>query len=248
MICIILAAGYATRMYPLTKTFPKPLLKVKGITILDRLIADIDPVSAITGIHIVTNHKFYAHFHAWLAKQSYQTPITIIDDGSTTNENRIGAVKDIQFALDSMTAPEDVLIAAGDNVLDFSLAGFIHFYEQKHKSMVMCYHEPVLQRQQKTGMITIDGNRHIISFDEKPQNPKSDLAVPPFYIYTAHDLELITQAIKGGLSEDALGSLIAWLSQRTNVYAWLMPGTRYDIGSMEGYERVENEFRSMFTP
>ena len=131
MICMVLAAGYATRLYPLTENFPKPLLKVKDKTILDWLLDDIDSAKEISKYVIISNHKFVEHFENWAKNKKLSAPIVVLDDGSTDNDNRLGAVKDIEFAIEKENIDEDLLIIAGDNVLDFSFGGFINYFKEK---------------------------------------------------------------------------------------------------------------------
>lgn len=131
MVCIVLAAGYATRLYPLTENFSKPLLPVAGKPILNWLLDDLDAQAYITKFGVISNHKFIEHFNAWQAKQSYTKPMEILDDGSTDNEHRLGAVKDIQFAIETLDIKDDLLVIAGDNVLDFSLGEFMAFAQDK---------------------------------------------------------------------------------------------------------------------
>ena len=138
MKSIILAAGYATRLYPLTEKFPKPLLPVGSSTILDRLLSDIDAIPDISEHIIISNHKFISHFESWKQKKTLQKPIVLLDDGSTANENRLGAVKDLVFAIESLHIGEDILVLAGDNVLDFSLVPFV-MYQKKVSSSVYCF-------------------------------------------------------------------------------------------------------------
>lgn len=242
MICIVLAAGYATRMYPLTENFPKPLLDVQGKPILNWLLEDVDSIKEINQTYIVSNHKFIRQFQAWLEEQRFKNPITLLDDGSETNESRIGAVKDIQVALKAAGEAQDALVIAGDNVLEFSFDGFIECFMACGHSCIMTYHEPDVAKQRKTGIITIDNEGRVTSFEEKPKEPKSDLAVPPFYCYTEADLSLIDTAIVDGCSTDAPGSLAAWLSKYSVVHAWQMPGKRYDIGSLDGYRDVQEQY------
>lgn len=246
MKCVVLAAGYATRLYPLTENFPKPLLPVGGKPILNWLLDDIDTFPEITGHVIISNHKFIKHFEDWKAKQAdshtITKPITILDDGSTDNDHRLGAVKDIQFAVDSLSLDDDLLIIAGDNVLDFSLAGFVAYMREKKTSCVMCHEENELKKQQKTAIITVDENGLITSYEEKPKEPKDNLAVPPFYCYRNEDVERIEEAIADGCGVDAPGSFAAWLSKQTAVHAWKMPGKRHDIGDMKSYEEAQKIF------
>lgn len=242
MICIVLAAGYATRLYPLTENFPKPLLPVGEKPILNRLLDDIDSLSEITGHVIISNHKYIKHFQEWQKQQHYSKPITLLDDGSIDNEHRLGAVSDIQFAIETLHTTEDLLVIAGDNILDFSFGEFIDFTHRKQTSCVMCHEEDELKKQQRTAIITKDENDLITSYEEKPQAPKSNLAVPPFYYYLVSDAARIPEAIIGGCNIDAPGSFAAWLSRKTNVHAWQMTGKRYDIGDMKSYEDVQTAF------
>lgn len=243
MICIVLAAGYATRMYPLTENFPKPLLEVQGKSILNWLLEDVDRLDEISQVFIVSNHKFIGHFQTWLGEQAFTTPVILLDDDSETNESRIGAVKDIQVALKAIGDTQDALVIAGDNVLEFSFAGFVECFRSCGHSCIMTYQESDVARQRKTGIITVDNSGRVTSFEEKPKEPKSDLAVPPFYCYTASDLSLINRAVEDGCSTDAPGSLAAWLSKNSIVHAWQMPGKRYDIGSLDGYKAVQEQYK-----
>ena len=241
MICVVLAAGYATRLYPLTENFPKPLLPVGGKPILNRLLDDIDTLPGITGHVIISNHKFISHFEAW-DKQHYVNQITLLDDGSTDNDHRLGAVKDIQFALDELNLAEDLLVIAGDNVLDFSLAGFLQFAKDKGTSCVMCHEERELKKQRKTAIITKNADDLILTYEEKPQDPKGNLAVPPFYFFRVADAKLIPDAIADDCNTDAPGSFVAWLCKHVPVHAWDMPGKRYDIGDAKSYEAAQAIF------
>ena len=238
MKCIIIAAGYATRLYPLTENFPKPLLEVGGKPILDHLISDIEPM--IDEFVVVTNHKFAKIFEKWA---SNKRNVRIIDDGTQTNETRLGAVKDIQLATKDIE--DDVLVMAGDNLLDFSLKGFVEFSKQKKTSCVMCHEENDLKKKQKTAIITIDDENKILSYEEKPKEPKGKLAVPPFYVYRHEDIRRIQEALDEGCGYDAPGSFAAWLSHKTPMHAYIMPGHRYDIGDLKSYEDVKERFGSM---
>ena len=236
MKAIILAAGYATRLYPLTENFPKPLLDVGGKPILDWLIEDIS--SEIDEFIVVTNHKFADIFKDWSAK--HPENIRIIDDGTSTNETRLGAVRDIQLAAEGID--DDILVMAGDNMLDFSLCGFTKYQKSVGTSCVMCHDEERLAALQKTAVITVDDTGIITSYEEKPAEPKGSLAVPPFYIYRAEDIKRIQEGLDDGCGYDAPGSFAAWLSKKTQMHAWKMDGKRYDIGDVESYESVKRVF------
>lgn len=240
MKCLILAAGYATRLYPLTENFPKPLLEVRGKTILDWLIEDIDSLGMVDAYVVISNHKFAHHFDAWAAKKTQK--ITVVDDGTSSNETRLGAVKDIQFAIDALGLDDDMLVIAGDNLLDFSLTRFMRYAEDKKASCIMRYYESSAQKLSKCGVVCVDKNDKILSMEEKPAQPKSNWCCPPFYYYTRNDARLVAKGIASGCNTDAPGSYIAWLCTQTPVYAMEMPGKRYDIGNLESYEKVQKEY------
>ena len=243
MKCLILAAGYATRLYPLTENFPKPLLKVGDKTILDWLLEDIDTAGVIDRYVVISNHKFAHHFEAWA--ESHRLPITVVDDGTSTNETRLGAVCDIQFALDALALDDDLLVIAGDNVLDFSLTHFIRYAEEKKTSCTMRYWEDDVQRLRKSGVSEIDEEEVLLSLEEKPANPKSNWCTPPFYFYTREDAAKIREAISDGCGTDAPGSLVAWMCQHSVLHSMKMPGSRYDIGNLESYENVQKTYKGI---
>lgn len=243
MKCLILAAGYATRLYPLTENFPKPLLKVGEKTILDWLVDDIATAGLVDEYVVISNHKFAHHFEEWAATRKEQ--ISVVDDGTETNETRLGAVRDIQFAIDALKLDDDMLVIAGDNVLDFSLTHFIRYADSKQSSAIMRYFEPVEAKLRKCGIVEIDSDDKIISMEEKPAEPKSHWCCPPFYYYTKADAQRIPQAIESGCGVDAPGSFIAWLATQTTVYAMEMPGSRYDIGNLESYNEVSSIYKGI---
>ena len=243
MKCLILAAGYATRLYPLTENFPKPLLKVQDKTILDWLIDDIDSLGLVDEYVVISNHKFVDCFRAWSAEKAKK--ITVVDDRTSTNETRLGAVKDIQFAIDTLAIDDDMLVIAGDNLLDFSLTKFIVYAKGKGTSCIMRYYEDSTQKLQKSGVAEVDDNDKILRLTEKPVAPKSNWACPPFYYYTKEDARLVKRGIESGCGVDAPGSYIAWLCTQTTVHAMEMPGKRYDIGNLESYERVQKEYKGI---
>lgn len=239
MKCLILAAGYATRLYPLTENFPKPLLKVGDKTIVDWLIDDLRAANVIDEFVIISNHKFAHHFDAWAAGKDYK--VTVVDDGTSTNETRLGAVVDIQFAISKLGLDDDMVVLAGDNVLDFSLTHFVKFCQEKQASCVMRYWEENVKTLPKRGVLELDGDK-VLSMEEKPANPKTQWCCPPFYYYTREDSKKIPAAIANGCGTDAPGSFISWLLTQSPVFAMEMPGKRYDIGNLESYEKVQKEY------
>ncbi len=243
MKCLILAAGYATRLRPLTDNFPKPLLEVGGKPILDWLVEDIASTGKVDGFVVISNHRFAPIFEKWASGRPED--ITVVDDGTSTNETRLGAVKDIQFAVDALSIDDDLLIVAGDNLLDFSLGAFVDYFLEKGTSCVMRYYEPSEAILRKGGVLEIDENGRILGMAEKPAEPKSHWACPPFYFYKKEDVSRIPEAIASGCGTDAPGSLVAWLSTKVPVHAMEMPGKRFDIGDIKSYEAVKVEFENI---
>lgn len=243
MKCLILAAGYATRLYPLTENFPKPLLTVGEKTILDWLIEDIDATGEVDEYIVISNGKFARHFDAWAAEKTQK--VTVVNDGTMTNETRLGAVMDIKFACEKLSITDDVLIIAGDNLLDFSLADFISYAKAHAASCILRYYEVDEKRLRKSGVVSVCADDRITEMQEKPNEPKSNWCAPPFYYYTSADIALIDKAIADGCGTDAPGSYAAWLAKHSRVYAMQMRGKRYDIGNIESYEQVKRDYRGI---
>lgn len=240
MVCILLAAGYATRMYPLTENFPKPLLEIKGKPILDWVVDDLASGGKIDRYVVISNHKFLSCFEKWAGEKRAQgIPVEVLDDGSTDNDHRLGAVKDIEFAIEKLGLSDDLLVLAGDNVMDFSFNSFVAYFEEKRTTCIMRYRVPGLKGPCKFGVATVDEDGRVLKMVEKPQVPESEWAVPPFYVYKNSDLGLFRKGIESGCKTDAPGSFIEWLCKQTDVHAFEMPGQRFDVGSIEGYEKIK---------
>lgn len=243
MKCLILAAGYATRLYPLTENFPKPLLEVGGKAILDWLVDDVDAAGLVDEYVVISNHKFASQFEAWAAGRPQR--IVVVDDGTCTNETRLGAVRDIQFAIEQRRLDDDLLVLAGDNVLDFSLVRFLRYAMEKKTSCVMRYFEPSEEKLRRCGVALVDEDDLVLSLEEKPAQPKSHWATPPFYFYTKQDARRVRAGIEAGCGTDAPGSFIAWLCAQTTVHSMEMPGRRYDVGNLESYRQVQATYRGV---
>lgn len=245
MKCLILAAGYATRLYPLTENFPKPLLKVGEKTILDWLLEDIETCGLVDEYIVVSNHRFANHFQDWASQHTL--PIVVVDDGTSTNETRLGAVKDIEFAMEALGIDDDVLVIAGDNVLDFSLTSFVRYATEKGTSCTMRYYETDEKRLRKSGVSEVGEQDRLLSLEEKPAKPKSHWCTPPFYFYKKEDIRRIHEAIADGCGTDAPGSLVAWMCSHSTLHSMKMPGNRYDIGNLESYENVQKTYKGIIT-
>ena len=237
---IVIAAGYATRLGELTKNFPKPLLKIGENTILGKMLDDIDQIDDIDEHIIITNHKFAPIFEEWVKEQHYAKPITIVDDGTETNDTRLGAVCDLLFAMEQLHINDDLLVVAADNLLFFSFQEFVDFAKEKDTSCIMCHEQPSIERLQRTGVVELDSDHRVLGMEEKPACPKSHWAVPPFYIYLKKDLGLVRHSVENGCGKDAPGNLAHYMVDRTVMHAWPMTAGRFDIGSIDTYyEAVE---------
>lgn len=235
MKTIVIAAGYATRLGELTKDFPKPLLKIGKKSIMERLMDDIDTVPDIDEHIIVTNHRFAPIFEEWASSRHYTKPLTIVDDGTDSNETRLGAVGDLLFTMRKLNIDDDILVVAADNLLFFSFRDFVAFAKEKQTSCIMYHEQPSIEKLQRTGVIVIDDNNRVLEMAEKPQVPKTHHAVPPFYIYQKKDFDLIRHALENGCGNDAPGNLAHYLAEHTVMHAWPMTGGRFDIGSLDTY-------------
>lgn len=223
MDCIILAAGYATRMYPLTYEYPKALLEMNDKPFLSYLVENVR--NCVDHITVVTNHKFYDRFEAWSA--DYPT-IELIDDGTVSNDTRLGALGDLQLAV---TPGHDYLVMASDNFINFSLSLFIDYYDKVKTSCIMYQEIHDLSRLRRTAVIELYYDT-VTSFVEKPVHPHSNHAVPPFYIYTANDIARLPEALQDRCNSDLLGSFAEWLYNKSTLHAFKMPRTCIDIADL----------------
>ena len=253
---IVIAAGYATRLGELTKNFPKPLLKIGENTILGRMLDDIDKIPEIDEHIIITNHKFAGIFEEWKKKMvgdcksphmgalvpRISKPITIVDDGTETNDTRLGAVCDLLFAMDKLKIDDDMLVVAADNILFFSFQEFVDFAKAKGTSCIMCHEQPSIEKLQRTGVIVLDDNDKVLNMEEKPQEPKSHWAVPPFYIYLKKDLDKVRHSVENGCGKDAPGNLAHYMVEQVEMHAWKMTAGRFDIGSLDTYMEACEKF------
>lgn len=244
MQCILLAAGYATRLYPLTENMPKALLKLGDKTILEMVTDKIDEVDEVENIYIVTNEKFYNNFMEWNKSYSGNKNVKIINDKTTSNDNRLGAIGDLKYVIDTEKIDDEILVMASDNIFDFSLNDFTKMYREKNADMICAHTIENKEDLHSMGVVELDENGRVKSFEEKPKNPKSDLGVPPFYLYKKETLPLIGEYIKEGNNPDAPGHFIPWLISKNDVYAYVFDAVRIDIGTPESYyeacEKLEN--------
>lgn len=242
MKAIILAAGYATRLYPLTKNQPKPLLQVGNQTMLDSIVEKMVAVDEIDEIFIVTNDKFHEHFENWVGQANYDIRLTVINDGTLSNEDRLGALGDIQHVINTAHVQEDLMIVAGDNLFGFSLVDLVTFYKNHDGNAISIYKEADSAQLIRGGTADIDNEGRVIGFEEKPEVVNYPYAVPTFYIIQKEDLHLFNAYQEEGNNMDANGNFIPYLLDHSKVYGFVFDEYRYDIGTLESYEQVQKLF------
>lgn len=248
MKVIILAAGYATRLYPLTLTQPKPLLPVAGRPMIEHVLDRLAPIGGIDRIYIVTNAKFADHFQKW--SEQYHAvhsnlEFTVVNDGTTNEHDRLGAIGDIHYVVKTQNVTDDLIIVAGDNLFSEKLDGFGKFCREKSAPVLALYDIGDLEQIKKYSSISVAADGRITSFEEKPQHPTSTLIGIALYYYPKSTLPLIQQYITEGNNPDQPGRLVQWLYPRTPVYTWRVPGLWFDIGSKETLEEANQIFTKL---
>ena len=238
MKALVLAAGYATRLRPLTESTAKQLLPVGGRPMLDWILDKLRETSA-DEIHLVTNARFARDFERWASRKD----VRVHDDGTTSNDDRLGAIGDIRFVQEHAGLDDDLLVIAGDNLFDYSLRDFEDFWRSKDGSAVAVYDvgDPALASQY--GVISVDRDERITAFVEKPPNPETTLAATATYLYTREHASLVGEYLAGGNPPDAPGNLVAWLYRRAPVYAYRFPGEWFDIGDYGQLLEADNRMR-----
>jgi glucose-1-phosphate thymidylyltransferase len=242
---IVLGAGYATRLYPLTLDQPKPLLPVAGKPMIEHVLDNLRPIKEIDHIYIVTNAKFAEHFQAWADGYQAQhsgAPITIINDLSTDDSNKLGAIGDMNLVLNQAQIDDDIIVVAGDNLFSDSLEHFGDFSRATDAPVLGVYDVGNLEEIKKFNAIEIDDADRITFFEEKPAQPKSTLTGIALYYYPRQTLPLIRQYLNEGNNPDQPGRLVQWLYPQIPFYVWRVPGIWYDVGSKETLEEANRIF------
>jgi glucose-1-phosphate thymidylyltransferase len=238
---LILAAGYATRLRPLTDTWAKELLPVGGRPIVDRIVDNLGEVAEIEEIHLVTNARKAPWFHEWATGRD----VTIHDDGTTSNDDRLGAIGDMLFVIDRIGAPDDLLVIAGDNLFDFRLSDLVAFWQTKGVASAVAVRDVgSLELARRYGIVDLDPDGRIRSFVEKPTDPPSTLAATATYLYHREHVGLIRTYVESEANADQPGRLVAWLHRREPVYGWVFTEPWYDIGDHEQLLEADNRLRA----
>ncbi|MDP8266141.1 MAG: nucleotidyltransferase family protein [Candidatus Aceula meridiana] len=246
MKVLILAAGYGTRLYPLTKEKPKPLLPISEKPILNYLIEKFQDASLVSEIITVTNDKFYDIFNAW-AKENKDFPVklTVVSDGTKTPDDRLGSIGDIRFVVEKEKIEEDLLVIGGDNLFDYDLDDFLKFSgENSDKVTVGLYDIKEIAQASKFGVAAIGENKKVVSFYEKPAEPKTSLIAMCLYYFPKNTMALIDKYITEGGKQDRAGDYIGWLCGQDLLCGFQFEGKWYDIGSIEAYNEAQEEFKN----
>lgn len=243
MKAIILAAGYATRLYPLTENKPKALLPIAGKPILDYIVDQIETVDQIDSLVIISNDKFYNNFTEWQQTRKTHLEIMVLNDKTTNDENKLGAIGDVSFAIEQLSIDEDILVLAGDNIFTFELKDFVDYYNEKNEDVILVKRIENKEELKRMGNAVIDETGKVLDMVEKPENPPSDIAVFAVYLYKKDTVKLIKQYLGEGGNPDAPGFFPSWLHKRKDVYAYVFDGECYDIGTPESYKEVNKIFK-----
>jgi glucose-1-phosphate thymidylyltransferase len=238
---VILAAGYATRLYPLTLDRPKALLEVGGRPMLDRLLEQVDGVDGLDEVYVATNSKFADAFREWSAGRS-GLPVRIVDDGTVDEESRLGAIGDLDLAIREAGLDDDLLVLAGDNLFSESLTPFPAFAIAKGGAALGVYDVGDLEAIRRYAVIELDADDRVTRLEEKPDEPRSTLAGIALYFYPRSVLDFVARYLAEGNNPDQPGRLVQWLYPRTPVYGWRVPGRWYDVGSKETLAEADEAF------
>ena len=241
MKAVILAAGYATRLYPLTLDRPKALLDVGGRPMVEHLLQQLQGVDALDGIYLVTNSKFAGAFRDWAAGW-VGTDVRIVDDGTVDEETKLGAIGDLELTIREAAIDDDLIVLAGDNLFSESLAPFAAFGREKDAPALGVYDVGDLDAIRRYNAIELDDDDRLTFFEEKPASPRSTLTGIALYFYPRQSLGLVREYLEAGNNPDQPGRLVQWLYPRVPVYAWRVPGRWYDIGSAETLAEADRAF------
>ncbi len=245
MKAIIPAAGYATRMYPLTENTPKGLLNVAGKPMIERVIAKIAAIKEINEIFVVTNAKFFKSFSGWQKKFKSKIPIKILNDNTKSNEDRLGSIGDIYFVIEKQKISDDIIIINSDNLFTFGLVEMFGFFKKKKGPVIGTFDVRTVEQAKKMGIPEVDGNGKVVGFVEKPPQPKTTLASIGIYLYPKNIVLMFKKYLDEGNSPDKTGEFVEWLHKRRDVFTFAFDKPEdkwFDIGSIEMYNKVKDGF------
>ncbi|MCK5450587.1 MAG: nucleotidyltransferase family protein [Candidatus Omnitrophica bacterium] len=241
---LILAAGYGTRLYPLTLDRPKPLVKVGGKTILERLLNKLEKLECCNEVYIVTNNKFADMLQKWITSRNFSIPIVTVNDMTNSNDDRLGAIGDINLVLEKQDPQDDVMIVAGDNLFEFDISEFMSFAKEKERFSVALFDVRDKKLAQKYGVVTLDKGNKIEEFQEKPEKPKSTLASTGIYYFPKLKLPFISKYMATDMVKDAPGNFVKWIAGNDGAYGYIFNEGWYDIGDKNSLEKADIEYRN----
>ena len=241
---ILLAAGYSTRLYPLTKNFPKPLLEVAGKPVMTNIVEKLENLNELNKVYVVTNNRYYAHFIEWRKKLKTRLKIEIINDGTLHEGDKLGAIGDLNFILSSKKIGSDILIIAGDNLFSSSLNPLYNYFKEKNENVIVVDELPTLEQAKRYGVIDLDRDSKVISLIEKPENPKSKLITHVVYLLKKKSINKIKEYLDEGNKPDAPGYFLQWFYKKDTIYGFKIGGKYFDIGTPETLEKARKEFTS----
>ena len=241
---LILAAGYGTRLYPLTLDRPKPLIKVGGRPILDRLLRKFEEIDACDEVFIVTNNKFFNMIDDWVKSRTFILEVTTVNDQTNSNDDRLGAIGDIDLVFKESKIDDDVLVVAGDNLYEFEILDFLNYSKENNKINVALYDIKETALAKKYGIVVTNSSRKVVDFQEKPQEPKSTLASTGIYYMPKASLSLVSEYMETDAIKDAPGNFIKWASETNEVYGFVFTEGWYDIGDKVSLEKADIEYRN----
>jgi glucose-1-phosphate thymidylyltransferase len=238
MKCILLCAGYATRLFPLTENFPKALLEIEeGKPLLDYILEEVNTIEKVDEVFVITNNRYYNHFLEWSSNKTGK-PIVVINDNTNSNDDRLGAIGDINFVIDKMKVKDDLLIIAGDNLFNYPLVDVINYYDKVNNPVVCSKKIDNYELLKNFAVLKMDADNKIIELEEKPKEPKSDIAAYATYIYPSFVIPMIKNYLSEGNKPDAPGYLVEYLYKRLPFYAYVFKGECYDVGTHESLKEV----------
>lgn len=246
MKVVLLCAGYGTRLHPLTKNQPKPLLPIGGRPIVEHLLERIGKIAGVDGVFLVTNDRFRSHFKTWAAGRRFPWRFEVVNDGTRTNESRLGAIGDLRFVLQKFEIRDDICLFAGDNLFLTELTDFGSFAasHRPHTSLaVIDVGDRTLARQY--GIVQMHPDGRIVAFFEKPEEPPATLASTGAYWFARERLDLLDSYAAEGHNADRIGDFITWLVKVDRVYAFPLEGKWYDIGDLCSYQDADRHVRKM---
>ncbi len=242
MKALILAAGYATRLYPLTENTPKPLLEVGDKAILGHILEKLESIKEVADVFVVTNHRFYEDFRIWLNHHAGTKKIKLIDDGTLSNDDRLGAIGDINYVLEEEDINDDLLVIAGDNLFGFTLSDLVCFFQKKNSSVLAFYDQKDKEKVKRKYGVGVLAETKVVHFEEKPWEPKSSLAATACYLFKKDDLKHIKNLIELGKS-DAPGNIIKSLVEESEVHGFVFDEHWFDVGSLDSLQEARDTYQ-----